>query len=551
MLQTRDSRRGLVTVAANLTARQLGVRPGMSISEATALAALEIRPHDAHEDLDQLCNLTEQAQQFSPIVGLEQLDKKLWAGRNLLQPECLLLDVTGLASHFGGEERLLQQIAEWLYDQRYFACMAIAGTVGTAWAVANYSCRKPTAENCPPPTQLTSPSPESRSVITGNCAGEDATTNKLPKRIDQPTLRSRFVIVSSGGEATAIERLPIAGLRLTADTVQTLQRLGIQCVGQLDQLPRAGLATRLGQTLLDRWDQALGNKAEGIIALHMLPEWHLEQSLEYPTEHHATIAELVRRLSQQLTQRLANRGQGAMRLLCRLDLVDSTPLIMQLGLFRPTADAEHLQSLLIGQLEQQLRRPLPAAVWRLSIQATLTAPLVWHQTDLFEGDAVENRHQLARLVDNLSSRLGRRHVLSAYLERESQPEQACTLKPMTGRRTDGQEQATLKKLSSRLARHRAEPSTEDPLRRPTRLLSPPAEIEVLALASEGLPAKFKYHQQAYNIIQHWGPERLESGWWRGPSVRRDYFRVETEHGAWWWIFRDMHSNRWFLHGIFD
>ncbi len=87
VLQTRDSRRGLIVAAANLAARAQGVRAQMSISEASGLTELTVRPYDLEEDLDQLCNLAEQAQQFSPIVGLEQLDKKLWAGRNLLQPK--------------------------------------------------------------------------------------------------------------------------------------------------------------------------------------------------------------------------------------------------------------------------------------------------------------------------------------------------------------------------------------------------------------------------------------------------------------------------------
>ena len=513
VLQTRDSRRGLIVAAANLAARAAGVRAQMSLSEASVLVQLEVRPYDTHEDLDQLCGLAERAQQFSPIVGLEQLDKKMWAGRNLPQPECLLLDVTGLASLFGGEERLLSLIAKWLDEQRYLGCMAIASSVGAAWALANYGHRKR----------------PNTSVV----------------------MESQYIIANCDASAATLAHLPIAALRLMPDTVQALQRLGIRCIGQLAQLPRAGMATRLGQALLDRWDQALGLKSEPMIALHALPEWQIEYTFEYPTEHRATIAEVVKRLSCDLARRMAARGEGAMRIVCRLDQVEAQPIIMQLSLFRPTADAEHLQTLLVGQLEQQLGSRASAPIWRLAIQATLTAPLVWHQTDLFEGDAIENRHQLARLVDNLSNRLGRRQVLRARAEREPQPENACTLQPMTGRRPDGAEQATIKKLSSRMSRQRAEPTVDDPMRRPTRLLSPPQLIEVIALAPEGLPAQFKSNQQPHSVIQYWGPERIESGWWRGPSVRRDYFRVETEHGAWWWIYRDMQTNLWYLHGVFD
>ncbi len=536
VLQTRDSRRGLIVAAANLAARAAGVRAHMSLSEASALAPLETRTHDPNEDLDQLCHLTELAQQFSPIVGLEQLDKKPWAGRNLLQPECILIDVTGLAIHFGGEDQLLGLVSQWLFNQRYFGCLAIASSLGAAWAIANYGNRK--RPNPAKPNATKTNSAEASDALT-----ENPTTNT--------TLESQFIIAANGNNAATLAHMPVAALRLIPDTVQTLQRLGIHFIGQLEQLPRAGMATRLGQALLDRWDQAIGLKPEPLIALHALPEWQLEQTLEYPTEHRATIAELVRRLSGDLARRLAARGEGAMRIVCRLDQMESSPLLMQLSLFRPTADGEHLQTLLVGQLDQQLASHPCQAVWRLSIQATLTSPLVWHQTDLFAGDAIENRHQLARLVDNLSNRLGRKQVLRPRVEREPQPENACSLQPMTGRRPDGAEQATVKKISSRLARNRAEPTVDDPMRRPTRLLSPPQAIEVIALAPDGLPIRFKVSQQPYTVIQYWGPERLESGWWRGPSVRRDYFRVETEHGPWWWIYRDMQTNNWYLHGVFD
>ena len=48
-----------------------------------------------------------------------------------------------------------------------------------------------------------------------------------------------------------------------------------------------------------------------------------------------------------------------------------------------------------------------------------------------------------------------------------------------------------------------------------------------------------------------GPERLETGWWRGADVRRDYFRVLTEGGQQFWLLRDLKTRQWFLHGIYE
>ena len=48
-----------------------------------------------------------------------------------------------------------------------------------------------------------------------------------------------------------------------------------------------------------------------------------------------------------------------------------------------------------------------------------------------------------------------------------------------------------------------------------------------------------------------GPERIESGWWDGGDVTRDYFLAESPSGSRYWIYRECRMDRrWFLHGIF-
>jgi hypothetical protein len=34
-------------------------------------------------------------------------------------------------------------------------------------------------------------------------------------------------------------------------------------------------------------------------------------------------------------------------------------------------------------------------------------------------------------------------------------------------------------------------------------------------------------------------------------VRRDYYRVQTEAGLRFWVFRDLKTGRWHLHGDFS
>jgi protein ImuB len=46
-----------------------------------------------------------------------------------------------------------------------------------------------------------------------------------------------------------------------------------------------------------------------------------------------------------------------------------------------------------------------------------------------------------------------------------------------------------------------------------------------------------------------GPERIESGWWDGGEVRRDYFIARIGEGSLVWVYRERERG-WFLHGIF-
>ncbi len=509
----------------------------MKVSEARALfPETVVLPHDAEEDLDALCHLCETAQIFSPIVGIEQVEKIAWAGRLLPFPESLILEVTGVSPLFGGDDGLVHAMAEFLRSRQLFGCIALADTIGCAWAVANWGLRRPT-----------------------NATSEtDGATDDVPA--------SRVRVVRNSEE---VKHLPAEALRLDLKTVEQLSRLGCRTIGEIERLPRSGLASRLGAVLLKRLDQIHGATEETVETHAASEDYQFRQNLEYPTEDFEILSESLKLHCRSLAKKLSASGDGALRLVCRLEQLEAPSVVIQIGFFRPTQDPEHLCNLLCGQLEQQLSREPVCAVQRTVLGATLTAPLVWRQGDLFDEAPGASDSQLAALVDTLSARMGRKRVLSATVRRDSQPELEFAFRPLTGLRRTGTPQDTGRKLSSRLATRRAEPTPTDPLRRPTHLLSPPVEVSIRtkeqpasvdAVANresqptDGTTVKrlqFFYQQNWHTVISREGPERLESGWWKGPSARRDYYRFATSDGCWWWVYRDMTNNKWFLHGKFD
>ncbi len=166
-------------------------------------------------------------------------------------------------------------------------------------------------------------------------------------------------------------------------TVETLARLGVTRIGQLLQLPRSGLAPRLGNHLVHRIAQALGEVDEPLAVHRTAAESRATHLLQYPTSDQRILADRVERLVKKVRAGLATRQRGALRMACRLDLADHPPLTFEIGLFAPTIDVAHLSGLIINRLES---RKLPALVERLTLEVTLSGPLRSVQTSLFDDE---------------------------------------------------------------------------------------------------------------------------------------------------------------------
>jgi protein ImuB len=227
---------------------------------------------------------------------------------------------------------------------------------------------------------------------------------------------------------------------------------------------------------------------------------------------------------------------------------------LRVGLFQPTAIAEHLHELLDMQLE---RLRLPEAVSRAAITATRIAPLIQRQHELFADEPRERRRQFAVLIDRLSSRLGMKRVVRPRRRAEAQPEAAVAYEPLTKLGVTGTAGSRARsRRASKPASRRVRPSMDAasprPIApRPLRLFGPPLPIEVMAAAPAEPPTLIRLADQSYAVVQHWGPERIETAWWRGRTIRRDYYRIETAAGSRLWIFRRLADDAWFLHGEFE
>lgn len=562
--------RGVARVRlCSAAARRRGVLPGMPLAEATALAAprdahgnavpltpnpcdvglgpasgpsspargegsqlqpLHLEPHDPVADRAALARLATACQRFTPTVGWEE---PLADDDPLASPDTLLLDVGGSAHLFGGEEKLARRVLAGFARRGLRAHVAVADTVGAAWACAHGAGWQASAR--------------------------DATG---------------AVVVPVGENSMALAGLPVAALRLPARTLALLAELGLARVEQLMSLPRQAIPARLGPEIGRRLDQALGLSSEVIECRSLLPPLEADFSFETPTIAREPLLVVLGDLLGQLTRVLDERRHGIQSLDCRLYLENGLVVSVPLGLVQPRADASYLRGLLELRFEQV---QLAAAVSALRLRVVASAPLVHRQQELFVTDLARDRQRhLAELLDQLTGRLGTDGVVRARLVSDAQPEQVCRYEPVLGGATTRLGEARLgaarlantssrpssraarrgqpASLSGRRRRQRASlPERAAPVtfRRPLRLARKPLAVEAWSVVPDGPLLRFRWTGGEERVARSWGPERIETGWWRGRAVRRDYYQIETTSGRRYWLFRRLDDRRWFLHGWFE
>jgi protein ImuB len=306
--------------------------------------------------------------------------------------------------------------------------------------------------------------------------------------------------------------LPLAVLQSGAE--EALASIGAGCIGDLLALPRDGLARRFGQSLLTALDQALGRRPDPRGAF-VLPEKFCA-TIELPAE--ATQAEALlfasNRLLAQLEGFLAARAAGTRRLRLTLSHRAAPATRIELGLVSSCREAAHFALLLRERLQQTA---LPEPVRALALQVQTIEPLAHSNLSLLP-DELQQEGNWPRLIERLRSRLGAAAVHGLALCADHRPEHAS---------------AQAEPGSSQLA--------FDFELRPFWLLERPQALE----ESETVPCR----NGPLKLLA--GPERIESGWWDGADVARDYFIARSADAALLWVYRERSpAGAWYLHGIF-
>lgn len=327
-------------------------------------------------------------------------------------------------------------------------------------------------------------------------------------------------------------RLHPAALRLEAPTLDKLQKLGLVTIGHFAQMARSALRRRFGPQLLKRLDQAFGLEEEFLQPLHPVEQYQERLPCLEPIATATGIGIALERLLEALTTRLQKEGKGIREAVFKGYRLDGKIEEQKIATNRATHSIPHLYKLFelrIHEIEPDLGIEL------FVLEATKLEDLSPTQEQLWAGDQGLEARGIAELLDQLTGRFGS-GCIQRYLpdehhwpERSIRPAQGLGEKPTIPWRTDRP--------------------------RPTILLPQPVAIQVTAPVPDYPPILFRYQGKVHQVRKADGPERIEREWWLEEGPHRDYYCVEDQDGARYWLFRSGHytgdkTQQWFLHGYF-
>jgi protein ImuB len=324
-----------------------------------------------------------------------------------------------------------------------------------------------------------------------------------------------------------VASLPLATLRWPAKIIERLAKIGVYTIGQALRLPRAGFARRFGIARLASLDRLTGRCGDPQAPFRPRERFRRRREFNFEIEDQALILKMLQPLLQQLEKFLQARDCGVAWLECLLRHRHAPPTSCLLKLAAPAADARRL-SMLLG--EKLLSLALPEPVRSCELRTGAIVPCAPASRSLWQAGerGGEAGAESPQLVEYLRARLGDEAVYGLQqvsghrpekLWRSADPGSPCSLPRSTGEGRGGG-------MSSR----------------PLWLLPAP---KLLDACTGGLP-RYRGPLQVSDQT-----ERLETGWWDGADIARDYYTAFDLHGVKLWIFRECEKpHRWFLHGLF-
>lgn len=299
-------------------------------------------------------------------------------------------------------------------------------------------------------------------------------------------------------------------LALPAAALAALRSAGFRRIGEVLELPHPALAQRFGPEAALYLQRLCGSASEPMPAVPFPRHYHARVEFDHEVGQVSALLFPLQRLLWELQGWLRAADRAVQSCTLRFEHHGQADTLLELRCSLPSRDAAQWLALARERFDSLA---LPAPVRALQLLADeFTAPAIG-QADLFAPEA-QHTQLLHQVLDRLQARLGAPCTRQLGMTADYRPERAwCSVDP--GR--------ALHARSDGINGNDATPRPCWLLREPRALRAPPRLVA--------------------------GPERIESGWWDHGDVARDYYLARGDDGTRQWVYQDLRSGAWYLHGL--
>jgi protein ImuB len=363
VLSTPDHGR-MVVSAANDHAQNLGIHTGTVVADARAIFPGITVIDDTPGLPGQLLHaIGEYCIRYTPCVGIDL-------------PDGLLLDASGCAHLWGGEQAYITAIHKRFTDFGYTIRTGMADTIGAAWAMARFGKDNP--------------------------------------------------VIAPGDQDEALMHLPADALRLPPKMLELLYKLGLNKTGSFINMPRSALRRRFGQELILKLDQARGFEEETIQPIQPPIPWQERLPCLEPISTRTGIEIALQRLLETICKRLQLEQKGVRTASFKCYRVDGKTEQIDIGTNRASINVRHLFKLFELKLDS-IEPALGIELFILEAPKVEEAPS--RQEKLWEGNCGLEDTRFSELLDRIAGKIGEGHIHRYMPDEHYWPERS--FKPAT------------------------------------------------------------------------------------------------------------------------
>jgi len=341
----------MMIAASNAIAQEKGIYKNMALADARAIfPSLQVTDDKPGLTDKLLTKIAEWCIRFSPFVSIDS-------------PDSLIIDATGCSHLWGGDDPYLTTISQRLKKCGYNTKIAIADTIGAAWAIARFS---------------------------------------------------NDTFIKSGQHTNALLVLPPQALRLDPDTIERLEKLGLRQVKDFISMPRAALRRRFGRPFIRRVDQAFGLEEEIIEPVQPVEPYEERLPCLEPIATATGIEIALQKLLKIVCHRLEQEQKGLRKAVFKCFCIDGRIETVEIGTNHPSHNAPHIFKLFETKISS-IRPELGIELFALI--APKVEDVLQLQQKIWEKTSGLDNIRLAELLDRIAGKVGE-NCIHRYLPDE-------------------------------------------------------------------------------------------------------------------------------------